>query len=176
MGVKVFGQLDATSTACCIFLLPGGLGAGPWLRFRGVRAGKTWEVGISTHLQMRWLRLRELEMTCPKSHVDLYASMCVCAPSTVPCMWQVPNRCLLLGLECGGHSIEKGPWPLGSETLPSSSSQSSLCTSYCKVAGTAFAYRSCWGNVLLSWVVFPFTGSQRPGLVAESLIFLISLE
>lgn len=53
MYMEVLGKSDATSRACKIYLLPGGLGPGPRLGWIGVRAGKNLELCVSTHLQVR---------------------------------------------------------------------------------------------------------------------------
>lgn len=107
--MKVFGGCDATAGACYMYLLPGALGPGPWLRFRGMRAGKMFRLHMSTYVQMRRLRPREVEMTCPESCTELHASVGIYALNAVTCRWQVPNRCLLLRLEGAGHGIKRGP-------------------------------------------------------------------
>lgn len=102
-------QVQHHSRACHVYFLPGMLGRGPWPRFIGERAGKILRLYISTYLQMGRLRAREVEMACPKSHMEHYASVCIYALGTVLCIRQVPNRCLLLRLEGRDHGIERGP-------------------------------------------------------------------
>lgn len=85
-------------------LLPGALGPGPWLRFTGVRAGKIFRRYISAYVQMRRPRPGEVEMTCPESHSELQASVCIYAPEHYALQMVGAHRCLLLRPEGAGHS------------------------------------------------------------------------
>lgn len=77
--MKGIGKCKATGRACYLYLLPGALGLGPWLRFMGLRAGKIFRLYMATYVQMRRLRPREVEVTCPKSRVELQASVYIYA-------------------------------------------------------------------------------------------------